>query len=175
VSDPAPPPISSDRLIVRPVGPEEAPRLQAVYEAAGDYFPAVGLDAPGAETALQELRQCQAQPGRAAALVTLADGADVGALGWWSGRPEPEVALLGMVVIVPERRGQGLAREALTALETHLADSGITRLRTAIPYRRAAALRGLLGALGFREMSIAEHTRMGMGGAATSLWEKAIG
>lgn len=167
--------VRSERLLIQVMIPDDAPRLQEVYEAAADYFRAItDAEGPGPDTALIELRQCQAQPGRAAALVTLEDGTAVGALGWWLGRPAPEVALLGMVVVLPEHRGQGFAREALTALEGWLAAQGVTQLRTAIPYRRAAPLRPLLNALGFQAMSIAEHTRMGMGGAGVSLWEKAI-
>ena len=81
----------------------------------------------------------------------------------------------GRAAAWPAHRGQGVAREALEALERHLAEQGIRQLRTAIPYQRAAAVRDLIRALGFSEMSIAEHTRMGVAGAGISLWEKAIG
>jgi GNAT superfamily N-acetyltransferase len=165
----------TDRLEVHRLATPDAPRLQAVYEAASDYFRVLAEGGEvGPETALGELRQCAAHPGRTAAVVSLAGGPDVGALGWWAGHPAPEVALLGMLVVLPEHRGGGVAREALRGLEGWLAGQGISQLRTAIPYRRAAAVRAPLEALGFTPMSIAEHTRMGMAGAGISLWQKAL-
>jgi GNAT superfamily N-acetyltransferase len=165
----------TERLVVRVLTPEEAPRLQTVYEGAVDYFRVLtDADEVSPDTALVELRQCAAQPGRAAAVVSLADGTDVGALGWWAGRPAAEVALLGMVVVLPSHRGQGIAHEVLEALQRWLAEQGVTQLRTAIPYRRSAKVRDLLEALGFVPMSIAEHTRMGMAGAGIALWEKPL-
>lgn len=175
MTQPDPIEIRSERLVILPLAPEHAERLQRVYDGAHDYFQAIaGVQGPAPDTALRELRQSQAQPGRTAAVVTRADGTDVGALGWWAGRPTAEVALLGMLLILPEHRGQGLAREALAALEGHLAAGAVSQLRTAIPYRRLGPLRELLRTLGFAEMSIAEHTSMGMAGAGTSLWEKPI-
>ena len=164
------------RLVVRPLRLDDAPRLQAVYEAVPDYFRVLhGVEGADAGTAAGELRQSAAQPGREAALITLRDGTDAGALGWWAGHPEPEVALLGMIVVLPGHRGQGIAREALAALEERLGTAGIKQLRTAVPYRRAAAVRDVIRAFGFAEMSIAEHTRLGVAGAGISLWSKAIG
>ena len=112
--------------------------------------------------------------GRAEALVSLLDGTDVGALGWWAGHPEPDVALLGMIVVLPAHRGGGVAREALAALEGRLAEGGIRRLRTAFA-RRRRAIHPVVRALGFEEMSIREHTKLGIAGASVSLWEKEIG
>jgi GNAT superfamily N-acetyltransferase len=172
VSDPL---FRTDRLAVVPLTLAEAPRLQAVYEGAADYFKVLAdVDEVDPETARHELSQGAAQPGRTAAVITLDDGTDVGALGWWAGRPSAEVALLGMIVVLPPHRGAGIAREALAGLQSWLAGQGVTELRTAIPYARLSGVRDLLSGLGFFPMSIAEHTRLGMAGAGISLWEKPL-
>jgi GNAT superfamily N-acetyltransferase len=172
VSDPL---FRTERLAVVPLTLEEAPRLQALYEGAADYFEVLAGDARvDPETARHELTQSSAQPGRTAAVITLQDGSDVGALGWWAGRPSAEVALLGMVLVLPAHRGAGIAGEALAALQGWLAGQGVTELRTAIPYARLPRVRDLLAGLGFVPMSIAEHTRLGMAGAGISLWEKPL-
>jgi len=167
--------IHSARLVLRPLGLDDAARLQSVFDAAPDHFAAVsGVEAAGPDSAARELRESAARPGREVALVSLLDGTDVGALGWWAGHPEPDVALLGMIVILPEHRGGGVAREALSALEGRLAQGGIRRLRTAFA-RRLLAIHPVVRALGFEEMSIREHTKLGIAGAGVSLWEKEIG
>lgn len=177
-SDPegAPPFPETPRLALRILAPEDAPALQRVFKAAGDHFLAItGRPEPAPDAAEQELRGCAATPGRDAALVTLRDGGEaVGALAWWAGNPQPELALLGMLLVVPERRGQGVAREALGALEAWLAGRGIRRLRTGVSSRdrRAGAV---LPALGFARMSIAEHQALGLDLAHLALWEKAVG
>jgi GNAT superfamily N-acetyltransferase len=84
------------------------------------------------------------------------------------------VALLGMILVAPEHRGGGVAREALAALEARLAAQGIRRLRTAFQ-RRRQRIQPVVKALGFEEMSIREHTKLGLAGASISLWEKGIG
>lgn len=169
------PVIQSARLVIRPLGPDDAPRLQAVFEATPDHFAVVaGQEGAAPESAAHELREAAARPGREVALISLADGNDAGALGWWAAHPEPDVALLGMILVVPAHRGAGVAREALAALEGRLAAQGIRRLRTAFQ-RRRLAIHPVVKALGFAEMSIREHTRLGLAGASISLWEKEIG
>ncbi|HEX8361881.1 MAG TPA: GNAT family N-acetyltransferase [Longimicrobium sp.] len=173
VPSPEDPIIRSARLVIRPLGLDDAPRLQAVFEAAPDHFTVVAGAAASPDSAAHEIREAAARPGREVALVSLADGTDVGALGWWTAHPEPHVALLGMIVVVPAHRGGGLAREALAALEERLATQGIIQLRTAFQRHRRAIL-PVVKALGFREMSIREHTKLGLAGASISLWEKDV-
>lgn len=168
--------LETARLALRTLGPGDEARLQAVFEAAADYFTALtGASGPVPDAAAQEIAGGAATPGRRIAVLTTIDGGEeVGALGWWEGNPEPGWALLGIVMIVPAHRGRGLAREALEGLELWLAARGVHSLRTAFP-RRRLALHPIVKALGFREMSIAEHQKLGLAGAGTSLWEKRIG
>jgi GNAT superfamily N-acetyltransferase len=165
--------IQSPRLRVTPLGPGDQARLQAVFAAAPDWFIATGRPAdPNA--AAHEVAGSATDPGRAIAVVSLVEtGQDVGAIGWWLHRPEAGMALLGTLVIAEAHRRRGLAREALHALEGWLVEMGVTELRTAFP-RRILPLHPLVKALGFAEMSIAEHQKLGLQGAGTSLWQKPL-
>jgi len=165
--------LESPRLLVRTLHPGGEPRLQAVFDAAPDWHQALGRPAD-AGAAAAEVEASAREAGRAVAVMTLRDsGDDAGAIGWWRERPEPGIALLGTLLVVPGHRGQGFAREALGALETWLAAEGTRELRTAFP-RRLLPLHPLVKALGFREMSIAEHQKLGMAGAGISLWQKPL-
>lgn len=165
--------IQSPRLRVESLRPGDEARLQAVFAAAPDWFLATGRPADPNAAAL-EIAGSATDPGRAIAVVSLAEtGEDVGAIGWWLHRPEAGMALLGTLVITRAHREQGLAREALDALEAWLGEMGVTELRTAFP-RRILPLHPLVKALGFTEMSIAEHQKLGLQGAGTSLWQKRL-
>jgi RimJ/RimL family protein N-acetyltransferase len=166
--------IDSPRLRIQPLQPGDEARLDAVFAAAPDWHAATGRPADPAAAA-HEIAGSAADAGRVIAVVSLRDsGEDVGAVGWWLHRPEAGMALLGTLLVVPPHRQEGLAREALDALEAWLAEAGVTELRTAFP-RRLLPLHPLVKALGFREMSIAEHQKLGLQGAGTSLWQKALG
>lgn len=174
-TDPVPA-LETPRLRLRVLAPGDEDALQAVFAAAGDHFLATtGRPEPPPDAAAQEIAGCAATPGRDAALLVLRDtGEAVGALGWWRGHPEPDVALLGLLLVVPEARGQGIAREALGALEGWLRREGVHRLRTGVPTRdrRAAAV---LPALGFERMSVRDHAALGLGQVHLTLWERALG
>jgi RimJ/RimL family protein N-acetyltransferase len=171
---PEPPRIDSPRLTIRALRSGDEARLAAVFGAAPEWLALLGRPDP-AEAAAQEIAGGAANPGREIALLTdRASDEDVGAIGWWMHRPEPGTALVGTVVVVPSRRGQGLVREAFGALEAWLGEMGVRELRTAFP-RRVLPLHRLAAAFGFREMSIAEHQKLGLAGAGTSLWRKPLG
>jgi GNAT superfamily N-acetyltransferase len=174
--DAAPLELETDRLLIHPLGAGDEVRLQRVFEACADHFAVLmGHRAVAPDAASAELAACAATPGRAVAVLTLVEtGEDVGAIGWWRGNPEPDRALLGMLMIHPAHRRQGLAREALDALQVWLRGQGIRAVRTAFQ-RRRFAVHDIVQALGFREMSIAEHAQLGLGGAGVSLWEKPVG
>lgn len=173
---PSPLALETDRLVLRAAGPDDEPALQRVFERSGDHFAALtGRAGPAADAARRELAASSETPGREVVLIVLEEsGEEIGAMGWWAGNPLPDRALLGMLMIDPAHRGRGLGREALGALEVWLAGRGIAALRTAFE-RRRLAVHPVVRALGFREMSIAEHTALGLAGAAISLWEKPVG
>jgi GNAT superfamily N-acetyltransferase len=172
----APIDIETTRLAIRALGAGDEDRLQRVFEACADHFGVLmGQPRPAADAGEQELRACEQTWGRQVAVLTRIDtGEDVGAVGWWAGNPGPDRALLGMLMIHPAHRRQGLAREALQAVEVWLAGRGIAALRTAFQ-RRRLAVHPVVRALGFTEMSIRDHQLLGLAGAGVSLWEKPVG
>lgn len=175
-ADAAPLEIETDRLLLRALAPGGEARLQRVFERCADHFAALtGTPGPAPDAAEREVRAAAGTEGREVVLLTLLEtGEEIGAAAWWEGNPLPDRALLGMLMVDPAHRGRGLAREALAALEVWLAGRGTVALRTAFQ-RRRLAVHPIVRALGFREMSIAEHTSLGLGGAGISLWEKPVG
>lgn len=167
--------IPSARLRIRCLAPGDEALLQETFSAAGDAFlPTTGFARPAPDAAAREIRAAAQSPGREVALLELADGAPVGAAGWWADYPEPAVALMGMLMIVPAHRRRGLAREALEALGRWLAAAGVVRLRAAAGYGDRAA-QDALRALGFRELDERRHVslehRMRL---MIGLWEREI-
>lgn len=165
----------SHRLIAQRLGRGHEAVLQHLFVAAGDYFLRVtGRPEPEPDAAAREIEACSGSEGRGvAALIESESGEPIGAIGWWSGNPEPYVALLGMLLVVPSHRGRGLAREAVTSLEGWLAAREIVRLRTAVAAANYPEHK-LLRALGFEQMSIRDHTALGLGASHLALFEKAI-
>ncbi|HEX6910851.1 MAG TPA: GNAT family N-acetyltransferase [Longimicrobium sp.] len=174
-ADAAPLEMETDRLLVHTLAPGDEGRLQRVFEACADHFTVLTGQRLTPDAARHELAACAATPGRGVAVLTLAEsGEDVGAVGWWLGNPEPDRALLGMLMIHPAHRRQGLAREALEALQVWLRGRGIAAVRTAFQ-RRRLAVHPIVRGLGFQELSIREHALLGLGGVGVSLWEKPVG
>jgi RimJ/RimL family protein N-acetyltransferase len=174
---PAPPAVlETDRLEIRTLVADDVERLQRLFVDAGDHFLTVtGKPEPEPDAAEREIRGCLATPGRDVALFTLREtGEDVGAAGWWRGSPEPDVALLGMLMVSPSRRRKGIAREALGALEVWLAGHGVRRIRSGVgagDERAQAVLRGL----GFAPMDERRHVALDRGRIMIALFEKEIG
>ena len=166
----------SARLAFQPLGPGNEALLHHVFTAAGDYFlPLTGRAEPDPSAARHEIEACSTHASRAIALLTsLESGEPAGSVGWWLGNPEPDVALIGLLMLVPERRGQGLGREVIEALAERFAADGIRRLRTAVPTTHYAA-HDFLRSVGFTMMSIRDHAAMGIAGTGTLLWERTIG
>ncbi len=173
--DAAPLEMETDRLVMHTLAPGDEARLQRVFEACADHFTVLMGQRLAPDAAATELASCAATPGRGVAVLTLADtGEDVGAIGWWLGNPEPDRALLGMLMVAPAHRRQGLASEALDALQVWLRGRGMVGIRTAFQ-RRRLAVHPIVRGLGFQELSIREHALLGLGGVGVSLWEKPVG
>lgn len=164
------------RLRARALAGGDEETLQRVFEDAGDYFLTVtGRPEPDPDAAGREIRACEATPGREIALLALeASGEPVGAIGWWSGSPEPDLALLGMILLLPAERGKGLAREAVDGLAAWLGGEGIRRLRTGVgagDERVHALLRGL----GFSPLDQRKHVSLDRGRVMLALFERELG
>lgn len=167
--------LGSARLEIRLLESGDEAALQAVFEAAGDYFLSItGRPEPDADAAEREIRTCVSTPGRDVALVSpRGAGEPIGMLGWWRGSPEPDVALLGTLLVVPAYRGKGVAREALGALEGWLAGQGIRRLRTGVG-AGDERVHALLRALGFEPLDQRTHVSLDRGRMMIALFEKGI-
>jgi GNAT superfamily N-acetyltransferase len=174
VSAAAAPLFETARLSVVPVAPGGEGPLRAVFEATPDFFEAVyGIPAAPPGAAEKETAASAAQQGREVA-VLLRGGEAVGAMAWWTGNPEPDRALLGMLMVVPSARGDGVGREALDGLLVWLAGQGMAAVRTAVQRRRRPVL-DRLARLGFAELPISEHQKLGLAGAGLALLERPVG
>lgn len=161
------------RLLGLQAGDEE--RLQAVFSAAGDYFLTVtGRPEADPDAAAREIAATSSIPGRRIGLLELREeGEPAGAIGWWQGHPEPDIALLGMLVVVPTLRGRGLAREALGGLERWLRDQEIRRVRTGVGAGDTQK-HALLAALGFEPLDERRHVSLDRGRVMIALFEKPV-
>lgn len=165
----------SPRLQAERVRAGDEERLQSVFGAAGDYFiPVTGEPRPDPDAAIREIRSCAEVAGReAVVLVVREDERDVGAIGWWEGVPEPDVALLGMLLVSSGERGRGYAREAMQALEELLSKRQIRRLRTGVGAHDAEK-HALLLALGFSPLDERTHVSLDRGRMMLALFEKTL-
>jgi RimJ/RimL family protein N-acetyltransferase len=167
--------LHSQRLDVRLLAPGDETALQEVFGAAGDYFLSItGRTTPDPDAAEREIRACAAAAGRDVALVSLRDTEEpVGVLGWWRGNPEPDVALLGTMLVVPAHRQKGIAREALGLLEEWLILQGVRRVRTGVAAGDQRT-HVLLRRLGFEAMDQRTHVSLDRGRMMIALFEKEI-
>lgn len=175
VVPPFPSPLTSPRLLLERATPEAEQELQAVFRAAGDHFTTVtGRPEPDPDAAARELRSAASAQGREVFLVRLREsGEAIGAVGWWAGHPEPTVALLGMLLIDARRRRDGLAREALGAVERALRDLGIAELRTGVGAGDTGR-QTVLRALGFAPLDERRHVSLDRGRVMLALYRKEL-
>lgn len=166
---------TTERLILERATPETEETLQAVFRAAGDHFTTVtGRAEPDADAARRELRTAAEVEGREVFLIRLREGGDaIGAVGWWEGHPEPDVALLGMLLVVRERRRSGFAREALTGLEAGLRERGIRELRTGVGAGETGR-QEVLRALGFQPLEERRHVSLDRGRVMIALFSRTL-
>jgi RimJ/RimL family protein N-acetyltransferase len=167
--------LDTPRLTIQSLDPGDSVVLQRVFEAAGDYFLSItGRLAPDPDAAEREIASSVSTAGRKIVLLSLrGTGEAVGAIGWWEGNPEPDVALLGMLLVVPDHRGQRLAREALAGIEAALAAAGIQRMRTGVA-AGDARVHQLLEALGFAPLDARTHISLDRGRMMIALFEKGL-
>lgn len=158
---------------LRLAGPDDEAVLQAVFEGAADYFERLtGRPAADPDAAERELRAAGSSEGREVGILRAA-GEPVGAIGWWAGSPEPEIALLGMLLVIGPSRRRGHAREGLRLLESRLRESGIARVRTGVGADDALAQR-FLEAVGFTSMDRRTHVDMDGGRLRIAFYQKEL-
>jgi ribosomal protein S18 acetylase RimI-like enzyme len=190
-------PDGARRVELRLAAPDDVEALQSVFERVGDHFLRVtGRAAPAPDAAQRELSSASSSAGREVALIEPVEAASrgtepvengqpatrkrggdpatpVGAIGWWAGHPEPDMALLGMLMIVQDERGRGLGAEALRLLEARLREAGIARLRTAVGAEDREAS-GFLEAVGFSSIDERTHVDVDSGRLRIAFFDKPL-
>lgn len=167
--------LTTERLRLERLDPGMEEPLQAVFEAAGDHFTTVtGQPRPATDAAERELHAASRAEGREVLLVRLREGEEpIGAVGFWERHPEPNVALLGMLLIDREQRGEGYGREALRGVEEALRARGIEEIRTGVgagDERRQA----VLTALGFEPLDQRKHVSLDRGRVMIALFQRRL-
>ncbi len=147
---------TTDRVVLRPM--DEAERRRFVPEARE--FLRAGMtragvlgdpDAPMAEVQQRLVALADDPPPEEVLLTAEADGAPVGRL--WATRVEHgdpvdgSDLVVNTIDLVPERRGQGLTRLVLSALETYVREQGVRDVRGRV-YGHDARARDSLHSLG---------------------------
>lgn len=166
----------TERLRARSLHAGDEDALQKVFMEAGDYFLNItGRPEPDADAAEREIQACGSAPGREVALLTGRGSGDaIGAIGWWQGSPEPDLTLLGMMLIVPAARRRGFAKEALQGLEAHLLERGVRAVRSAAGAGDQRT-HEFLSALGFEPLDERKHVSLDRGRMMIALFEKPLG
>ncbi len=124
-----------------PLAVEDKARLQRVYEAGADYFQEVGeVDIPP-KMAERTLLEAEALPGRH--IMGIFSGDDlIGVLDFRLRYPAADTAYLGLILVVPEKRGQGYGSQALDMWETWLdVQTPIKRVRLGVAAHNRRAIR----------------------------------
>ncbi len=131
-------------LTLVPLTTDDIPRLQALYEAAADYFFALGASTVPDTMAERALLEASTLPGRHIMGITLEDRL-IGLLDFRLRYPANDVAQLGLILLHPDYRGQGYGSLALDIWETWLdLQTPIERVRAAVPAHMRDAQRFFL-------------------------------
>ena len=126
-------------LILRPLGQTDAPALQSVYQAAAEYFVRAWGEPPPSQQALSELAAVHVNDARVLLGIFLTD-ALVGVIDLMFGDDEPPDVGLGLVLLAPEFRRQGLGSWSLRILEAWLArDTPVETITLFVPAQNHAA------------------------------------
>ncbi len=159
--------IAGARIRAAVAGPKDAAALQAVMDAARDYFE-LTEGAPAARDAARALlAEAEADEGRRVYLVSSARGGPaLGFLDLHLHQPEPGVAHVGVLALRPEARGHGLGRELVEALAAALRAEGFLALRASVGDENPGA-RAFWERLGFFEVGRID--------GGVSVMERAIG
>lgn len=110
---------SAPPITLRPLTLADTPALQAVYAASHDYFVQTAGTAPAPTQAEYDLSEAASDDGRFLLGIAL-DDAWVGVLDLWLAVPGPYDVRLGLILLRPASRRQGLGSWALRILEAWL-------------------------------------------------------
>lgn len=115
-------------LTLRPLAPLDAAALQALYQASAEHFVRAWGVPPPSQQALSDLADGRENDARALLGIFLQDVL-IGVIDLLFGDDEPPDVRLGLVLLTPEFRRQGLGSWALRILEAWLArDTPVERI-----------------------------------------------
>jgi ribosomal protein S18 acetylase RimI-like enzyme len=151
-----------EKIRAVPAGPEDALALQALMDAARDYFVLTEGEPAAGDAARDLLAEAEADEARRVYLLRSAGAAAgargasgnaaVGFLDLHLHQPEPGVAHVGVLALRPDARGRGLGGALVEALAGALAAAGFTALRCSVgdenPGARSFWERAGFGAVG---------------------------
>lgn len=130
----SPPPIR-----LHPLDPGQAPLLQAVYDASGDYFRQSSGQPAAADQAAADL-QASGQDEARHILGIFWEGDMVGVIDLRFGDPGPLDTRLGLILLAPDHRRRGIGSLALRILEAWLArDTPVEQVVVAVQANDHAA------------------------------------
>lgn len=136
-------------LTLRPLNSSDAPALQAVYGAGADFFVSNGGATPPADQAVDDLAAAAADDGRYLLGIDLA-GEMVGVIDLRLASPEPFDVHVGLILLTPAYRRQGLGRWALRILEAWLRRATPTEKVVLTVPAHAYAAQAFFRACGYR-------------------------
>ena len=156
-----------------PLAPDDAPRLQAVYEATADYFHLVAGGAPPPGAAERALLEAAAIPDRHIMGIVLEKDL-IGVLDFRLRYPAADTAYLGLLLLVPEARGKGYGSLAMEIWETWLSvQTPITRVRLGVVGHNRRAIRFWL-ARGYQFTGEARRVTVGAAAPRVLIMEKVL-
>jgi len=135
-------PIHDIRLI--PLGAEDVDALQTMLIVSADYFQALGHAQVASDLAARMIRETESTPGRHLLGVDL-KGELIGILDFRLRYPAPDTAQLGLLLLQPSWRAQGIGTLTMDIWETWLdVQTPIERVRSAVPAHLRQAQRFFL-------------------------------
>ena len=165
-----------DRYHTRLLGPPDLKALQALFERAADYFQiATGAD-PAADEAPRAFvagPPSKSVNDKRVVGVFAEAGTLVGVLDALTDFPSAGEWTIGMLLLEPGVRGQGLGAAVLRAFEAWAAAQGARSCRTALVAHHATGLR-FLEREGYRPLSSLENYDAGARRAKVVFLEKAV-
>lgn len=151
-----------DSWHLRPLRASEAPALQDLCFKCTDYFLLLNGDAPQGQEATEILTEQPPQPHQATKWVLglWQQHRLVGVLDLLTGYPTPEYWFIGLLLLDPRERGQGLGTRLHQELAQLARQNGVSKMRLGVLAHNRFAL-DFWQDLGYTEISRNEPRRIG--------------
>jgi Acetyltransferases, including N-acetylases of ribosomal proteins len=124
------------RHLVREAEPADEPALQELFQACADYFEAATGLPPGpgdVQSLCYSLPEGADWADKHILVITAPDGEAVGLVDAVLRHPDPASCAIGLFLLHPAARRQGLGTAVADALLAHAAALGVTRVTASVP------------------------------------------